>query len=63
MRGVKMNGKRSIKKSERNWPVKKSIRLRKAAESAVEELFPEDVLRNLKDKRYRAVWGLDKDDA
>lgn len=30
------------------------------AESAVEELFPEDVLRNLKDKRYRAMWELDK---
>lgn len=27
MREGMMNGKRSIKKSERNWPVKKSIRL------------------------------------
>lgn len=28
-----MNGKRSVKKSERNTPVRKSLRLRKAAEA------------------------------
>ena len=30
-----MNGKRAVKKSERNYPVKKSLRVKKAREAAI----------------------------